>query len=225
MNSWIQSTASVNLCIERILYCSCGKNLQNRIEPLHSNSAYRRGLLLQQIYAPIRGLCANFVAPAEMNLWLDSFQLGLTGCATSDSILLRRRVHGRSSSTSCQYTFIVNPPPQMLRPTSHYSHGIVSVDCRSPHLSFEARAVYLGNSFDDRIFQKYLADVRSLHRIFGRCIIVIAPHLYSSMLSLCLNFRPARSAVLKQNWFPYSSNSICAPSSTVISLSSALPPI
>jgi len=35
------------------------------------------------------------------------------------------------------------------------------------------------------------------------------------MLSLCLNFRPARSADRKQNWLPYSSISICGPSRTV----------
>src|SRR6267154_6548210 len=39
---------------------------------------------------------------------------------------------------------------------------------------------------------------------------------HSSMVSLCLNFRPARSAARKQNWFPYSSNSMCGPSSTVL---------
>jgi hypothetical protein len=38
---------------------------------------------------------------------------------------------------------------------------------------------------------------------------------HSSMVSLCLNFRPARSAARKQNWLPYSSNSMCGPSSTV----------
>src|SRR5712671_2300307 len=35
------------------------------------------------------------------------------------------------------------------------------------------------------------------------------------MVSLCLNFRPARSAALKQNWLPYSSISTRGPSSTV----------
>ena len=36
----------------------------------------------------------------------------------------------------------------------------------------------------------------------------ITHHDQSSMVSLCLNFRPARSAARKQNWLPYSSISM-----------------
>ena len=38
---------------------------------------------------------------------------------------------------------------------------------------------------------------------------------YSSIVSLCLNLRLARSAALKQNWLPKSSNSIRGKSRTV----------
>jgi hypothetical protein len=47
--------------------------------------------------------------------------------------------------------------------------------------------------------------------------------VYSSIVSLYLNFRPARSAERNRNWFPYSSNSKRGLSRTVVSGVSAAP--
>ena len=38
---------------------------------------------------------------------------------------------------------------------------------------------------------------------------------YRTILSLCLNFRDARSEERNRNWFPYNSSSACATSETV----------
>ena len=38
---------------------------------------------------------------------------------------------------------------------------------------------------------------------------------YKTILSLCLNFREARSEERNRNWFPYNSSSTCATSETL----------